>query len=200
MGGSGPHPDLEPVAPSQEGAPEAAQAETADKLVDEASPDGDVALDSVVEPVESELEAARRERDEFLDLLRRERAEFENFRRRSTRERMEALDRGAEQLAAQLLGVVDNFAYVLQAADESADTQLAKGAQMVHDELWRTLSQAGLEEIPGVGEPFDPTWHEAMMQVPADEGVEPSTVVDVLRRGYRFKGRVLRPASVSVAQ
>jgi molecular chaperone GrpE len=148
----------------------------------------------------ADLAEAERQRDEYLDLLRRERAEFENFRRRMNKERMEALDRGAEQLVASLLGVLDNFGFVLDAAKDSSDEQLAKGAAMVHEELMGLLQRAGLEEVPGVGEPFDPTWHEAMMQVEAPEPVDAPVVAEVMRPGYRFKDRVLRPASVSVAQ
>lgn len=146
------------------------------------------------------LEAAERQRDTYLDHLRRERAEFENFRKRSTRERSEATDRGAEALISRLLGVLDNFSYVLEAAKDHDDA-VAKGVRMVHDELREVLSKAGLEDVPGVGAPFDPTWHDAVMQIEGettDEG-EP-TVAQVLRTGYRFKGRVLRPASVAVTQ
>lgn len=146
------------------------------------------------------LADAERQRDEYLDLLRRERAEFENFRRRSARERAEALDRGAEHLVSQLLGVLDNFGYVLDAARESNDPSLAKGAAMVHAELLGVLERAGLAPVPGTGEPFDPIHHEAMMQVEAGEPVDHPVVAEVLRPGYRFKDRVLRPASVSVAQ
>jgi molecular chaperone GrpE len=154
--------------------------------------DGEAPLDPVAEAV--------RERDEYLDHLRRERAEFENFRRRSARERAEALERGAEQLATNLLGVLDNFGFVLAAAEDSADEQLSKGARMVYAELMDVLGKAGLEQITGEGEPFDPAHHEAMMQVEADEPVDAPTVAQVLRPGYRFKDRVLRPASVSVKQ
>ena len=146
------------------------------------------------------LEALAAERDEYLDLLRRERAEFENFRRRANRERAEALDRGAEQVLANLLGVLDNFGFVLAGATDSEDGGLRKGVEMVHDELWRVLADAGLEPVPGAGAPFDPVHHEAMLQVTLDEPVDEPTVVEVLREGYRFKGRVLRAASVSVAQ
>ena len=149
----------------------------------------------------SPLAEAQHQRDEFLDHLRRERAEFENFRKRATRERMDALDRGAEQVLASLLGVLDNFGFALMAARErDPDDQLAKGVEMVHAELLSTLRRAGLEEVPGVGEHFDPLHHEAMMQVEAPEPTEEPTVVEVLRPGYRFKGRVLRPASVKVAK
>ena len=156
--------------------------------------------DPALAEITSALEEVRRERDTYLDHLRRERAEFENFRRRSQKERMEALDRGAEALTSQLLSVLDNFGYVLEAAKD-ADDAVAKGVRMVHAELRETLERAGLEDVPGVDAPFDPTWHDAVMQVDGDttDDGEPK-VAQVLRNGYRFKGRVLRPASVAVTQ
>ena len=193
----------------------------ADAADDQAAPDGDADAASVDdEPVTGSdgadtsgdqiapalahvtaaLQEATRERDTYLDHLRRERAEFENFRRRSQKERMEALDRGAEALASQLLNVLDNFGYVLEAAKD-ADDAVAKGVRMVHAELRETLERAGLQDVPGVDAPFDPTWHDAVMQVDGDatDDGEPK-VAQVLRNGYRFKGRVLRPASVAVTQ
>jgi molecular chaperone GrpE len=150
--------------------------------------------------VAAALEAVTRERDTYLDHLRRERAEFENYRRRSTRERAEALDRGAETLISRMLGVLDNFGYVLEAAKDHDDA-VAKGVRMVHDELREVLTRAGLEDVPGVGAPFDPTWHDAVMQVEGETTANGEPIVaQVLRTGYRFKGRVLRPASVAVTQ
>ena len=144
---------------------------------------------------------AQRERDEYLDHLRRERAEFENFRKRATKERMDALDRGAEQVLANLLHVLDTFGFALAAAqDRGPEDNLAKGVEMVYAELVDVLHKAGLEEVEGVGSHFDPTHHEAMMQVEAESPLDEATVVEVLRPGYRFKGRVLRPASVKVAK
>lgn len=150
------------------------------------------------------LDEAERAAEEYLDHLRRERAEFENFRRRTTKERMEALDRGAEQVLANLLGVLDHFGYTLQAARDSSDDQLGKGVEMVHSDLMKVLTEAGLEEVPGEGATFDPTVHEAMLQVDAaevlGEEVSDTVVIEVLRPGYRYKGRLLRPASVKVAR
>lgn len=147
-----------------------------------------------------QVQALEQERDTYLDLLRRERAEFENYRRRSTRERAEALDRGAQTLMTQLLDVLDNFGYVLEAAKDHDDA-VAKGVRMVHAELRDVLGRAGLQEVPGVGSSFDPTWHDAVMQVDGDEGDDGDpAVAQVLRAGYQFKGRVLRPASVAVTQ
>jgi molecular chaperone GrpE len=163
-------------------------------------PEAEAEADQDPDPEPDPLADAERQRDEYLDHLRRERAEFENFRRRSARERADALDRGAELLVSKLIGVLDNFGFVLAAAQDSPDDGLAKGAQMVYAELVDVLRKAGLEEIKGAGEPFDPTHHEAMLEVPADEPVAHPTVAEVLRAGYRFKDRVLRPASVSVQQ
>ena len=162
-----------------------------------------------VEVVEDPVVVAERQRDDYLDQLLRSRAEFDNFRKRTARERLEALDRGAEQLVAKMLGVLDNLGFALDAAEKSEDGQLARGVQLVHAELMGVLVDAGLSEVPGKGAVFDPAVHEAVMQVDADddeaaeaaeaESGEP-VVVDVLRRGWMFKDRLLRPASVSVAR
>jgi len=167
------------------------------------SSDPQAELPDVDEP-ETELATAQRERDEFLDALRRERAEFENFRRRSAKERTDAQDRGAEQVLVRLLGVLDSFVLALDAAEKSGDEQLHKGVEMVYAQLMEAMTGMGLTEVEGKHAPFDPTIHEAMLQVDAidDLGYEvPEPVVtEVLRPGYRFKGRVLRPAAVKVAR
>lgn len=186
-----------PEPPGAPGETDIAEAGAADDPREAIVGDGEAADP---EQLAEALAEAVRQRDEYLDLLRRERAEFENFRKRANRERMEALDRGAEGVISDLLAVLDDFDRVLEAAERSEDTQLAKGVEMVHNGLRSALAEAGLEPVPGAGAPFDPNWHEAMMQVEADEEVEHPVVFEVLRAGYSFKGRVLRPASVSVAQ
>ena len=181
-------------------------AEVADSAVPLEPDETEAVQASAEEPVEDAQELdpvaeAQRERDEYLDHLRRERAEFENFRKRAAKERGDALNRGAEQVVSNLLHVLDTFGFALAAAQErGSEDQLAKGVQMVHAELVNVLKTAGLEEVEGVGAHFDPLHHEAMMQVEAEEPVDEPTVVEVLRPGYRFKGRVLRPASVKVAK
>jgi molecular chaperone GrpE len=157
-----------------------------------------------LEDLRTALAEAERLRDEYLDQLRRARADYENLNKRKTRELMDALDRGAASLVSRLLGVLDNFALALDAVQGSEDERLAKGVGMVHAGLLDVLTEAGLEEVPGVGAPFDPKWHEALIQVEAAEAlgepVDSPVVAEVLRTGYRFKGRVLRPASVKVAR
>ena len=183
-------------------ATEEQEVESAD-VADSALPADDQAVvdDATDEAPADPVVAAQRERDEYLDHLRRERAEFENFRKRATKERMDALDRGAEQVLSNLLHVLDTFGFALAAAqDRGPEDNLAKGVEMVYAELVDVLHKAGLEEVEGVGSHFDPMHHEAMMQVDSDEPLHEPTVVEVLRPGYRFKGRVLRPASVKVAK
>lgn len=150
--------------------------------------------------LQAALEQAERLRDEYLEQAQRSRAEFQNLRRRSDEQLAAALDRGAERLLSQLLGVLDNFGYVVDAAADDEETQLAKGLQMVHSELMAALEAVGLEPIAGVGSTFDPTVHDALLSEESDSPRDEPVVTEVLRRGYRFKGRTLRPASVKVAR
>lgn len=171
--------------------PGEAAAETAEQVpADDRSPDE---LRAALADTEQRLE-------QYVDHLKRERAEFENYRKRAARERQEAMERGEEQLVERLLSVLDNFGLALEAANRSEDEGLAKGVQMVHSELVSALTESGLEEVPGEGAPFDPEIHEAMMSEESEEALSEPVVSEVFRPGYRFKGRVLRPASVKVAR
>jgi molecular chaperone GrpE len=152
------------------------------------------------EELRAALADAEQLRDTYLDQAQRSRAEYANLKRRSEEALSAALDRGAERLLGQLLGVLDNFGYVMDATAEDDESQLAKGVRMVHAELFNVLEAAGLEPIPGVGAVFDPLVHEALLSEESEEPLEQPVVTEVLRRGYRFKGRTLRPASVKVAR
>jgi len=143
---------------------------------------------------------AERLRDEYLEQAQRGRAEYHNLKRRSDEALAVALDRGAERLLTDLLGVIDNIGYLVDAIDDDDATPLAKGVRMVHGELFGKLEAAGLEPIPGVGATFDPQIHEALLSEESDQPLEEPVVAEVLRPGYRFKGRTLRPASVKVTR
>jgi molecular chaperone GrpE len=157
------------------------------------------------ERVESELQdlvaGLERERDEYLELARRTKADFENYRKRVDREAAQAEARGRAALARSLVSVLDNLERALAAAQpmdrEAAPNHLAEGVRLVYEELAGVLSNAGVESYEPVGEPFDPNWHEAMMTQPAgaDDG---GKVLEVLQKGYRLDGQVLRPARVVV--
>jgi len=154
--------------------------------------------DAVEKDLAAMLEDVTRERDEYLDLARRAKADFENYRKRSTQQIAEAATRGKAELARELLPAIDNLERALADADVENDA-FAKGVALVRDGLLETLKRAGVEAYDPAGEKFDPTCHEALSTRP-EEGVESGTVVEVLDRGYRLDGQVLRPARVVVSE
>lgn len=132
------------------------------------------------------LNRITRERDDYLDQLRRTRADFENYRKRMVRQQTEHLERAAEGLVEKLLPVLDSF-------DAAIDHQ--QGYEQVQAALMSTLEKEGLERIQPLGKPFDPTEADAVAHEAGDDG---PVVAEVLRSGYRWKGRVVRPAMVRV--
>ena len=143
-----------------------------------------------VEELISTLELVTAERDQHLDGLQRVSAEFANFRKQAEKRSIEvaAVARGA--LAERLLPVLD-----------ACDLAIEHGADAVvpiRSSLVNALEPAGLEVLDPVDQPFDPTLHEAVLHVPAEDGDDVQVVVEVLRRGYAWSGRVLRPAMVKV--
>jgi molecular chaperone GrpE len=150
------------------------------------------------EEQKDEVEALQRERDEYLQLAQRTKADFENYRKRVARESAEAEARGRASLARALLPVLDNLERALAAAEpidrETAPNHLVHGVKLVYEELAGVLRGAGIESYEPVGEEFDPDWHEAMMTRPGEDG----RVLEVVEKGYRLNGQVLRPARVVV--
>ena len=133
----------------------------------------------------------------FLALAQRTQADFENYRKRMSRENAAAIDRGVTKLAKELLPALDHLELALKAAAGHED--VVKGFAMVADELVAALARAGIEPFSPVGEPFDPTEHEAMAAQPSEDA-ESGTVIEVYQQGYRLNGAVLRPARVVVAE
>jgi molecular chaperone GrpE len=138
-----------------------------------------------------------RQRDEYLELARRTKADFENYRKRVSREASEAEARGRAALATGLLSVVDNLERAMAAAeprDDGVPNHIAEGIRLVYEELAGVLGNAGVQSYEPVGDQFDPDQHEAMLTRPGNEG----QVLEVLQKGYRLNGQVLRPARVVV--
>ena len=141
-----------------------------------------------------ELEAARQERDEYLDALRRLKAEFENSRKRQERERTRILETASERLVAELLPVLDNLDRALE-----AEGDIHEGVQAIRDQLVAALGKEGLLPVASDGQPFDPNVHEAVMSQPSDE-YEEGTILQTFQRGYLLNGKPIRPAKVVVAK
>ena len=145
------------------------------------------------------LADVERERDEYLELARRTKADFENYRKRIAGEARDAEKRGRADLARQLIPVLDNLERALQAADPEREQHLAEGVRLVLEELRGVLERSGVESYEPTGEPFDPHLHEAMMTRPVG-GEEAGRVLEVVAKGYRLDGQVLRPARVVVGE
>ena len=144
------------------------------------------------------IAALEAERDEYLDLLQRKQAEFENFRKRTARDQERLVAHAHERLVRELLPVLDDLERALEAAERHEEAALVDGVKLVERSLRAALEKEGLVEIETDG-PFDPHVHEAVLAQPREDA-EPGAVVDVLQRGYRLGGKVVRPARVIVAE
>lgn len=150
-------------------------------------------------PVDAAAELAAKV-EKLEDNLLRARAEFQNLQRRSATERTDAIRFANAELMKALVKVVDDFERALAspATDESQKAFMA-GMKLVHGNLTKALAEHGLETIEALHKPFDPAYHEALLQKPADAH-PPGTVVEQVARGYQLSGRVIRPAKVIVAK
>ena len=129
-------------------------------------------------------------------------ADLDNLRKRAARERQEAVRFANESLLEKLLPTLDSFEMALAAAHNAGDASIESfrtGIAMVHDQLRTVLADAGLEEIEATGQPFDPRWHEAVSQMDSAE-VPEGRVLQQLRKGYKLRDRLIRPATVVVSK
>jgi len=151
-------------------------------------------------PMEDESpEGLRAQRDEYLARWQRAQADFQNLRRRSSEDVESAVRRTMMPLLDGLLIVMDHLDMALSAPVESEEAKnLAIGVRMTRDQFLRSLNTEGVEAIEETGE-FDPTLHEAVATVDSP-GAEPGSIVETVRRGYRWRGQVLRHAHVKVAR
>ncbi len=153
--------------------------------------------ESVAEaPEETEAQRLKAERDQLLDRLARLQAEFENARKRAERERAEFREFVTGQAIEQFLPVLDNFVLALKSSGSAH--QLRSGVNLIVKQMEEILDKMQVKAVPAVGEAFDPHIHEAMGTVERDD-VPDQHVAEEVRRGYKIRGRLLRPALVRVA-
>jgi molecular chaperone GrpE len=140
---------------------------------------------------------------EYWEQLLRTAADFENFKKRAARERQELSKFANESLLQKLIPVLDNFDAAWAAANSSQPTasiqSMQAGVAMIYQQLKNVLAEAGLEEIDAANQPFNPNVHEALSQEETNQAPE-GHVVQQLRKGYRLRERLLRPAGVVVAK
>ena len=179
---------------------------------EERRPDTEQNSEAAAQEVERDLEAleqTKRERDEYLELAQRTKADFENYRKRVAGDTDAARRRGKVELAAELVPVLDNLERALIAAgidpaaalagEVSVDGALEQGVVLTYRDLRKTLERAGVEVYEPTGEKFDPEWHEAISTRPAEDA-DPGVVLDVMQKGYRLDGQVIRAARVVVSE
>lgn len=161
---------------------------------------GEGSLDQIndVDTLRAMLIQERARAEDLFGKLARMQADFENYKRRSARDREDIYKYASEGLLMQLLPVLDNFDRALASKGE-APVRVIEGIEMIYRQFGELLEREGLNVVPALGEVFDPTRHEAVMQEEAS-GQPENTVTAELRKGYSLKGKVIRPAMVKVAK
>lgn len=155
-------------------------------------------VDVSEEEVASEKEVAnlRREIADLRDRSMRTLADFDNYRKRAERERQEDKKYALARPLTDLLEILDNLGLALAAAGSADD--LKRGVEMIHRQMSELLRRFGVQEVTALGQPFDPTLHDAVSRE-EDPSVQAPTVTGEMRRGYRLHDRLLRPAMVKVS-
>lgn len=153
------------------------------------------------ESLQKKLDDALAESKQHYDRLLRVSAEFDNFKKRSTRDADEFRKYANEALLKDLLQVVDNLERAIVSATDSgdSDTCVVEGVQMTLDAILKIFSKFGVTPIEAIGKPFDPAFHQALMQQETDAHPE-NAVMSEMQKGYLLRDRLLRPAMVVVAK
>ncbi len=147
-----------------------------------------------------QLKAQAAKAEENWDKYVRLNADFDNYKKRAARERQDAISYANESLISKLLPVMDTFEMALAAASNDASAKsLQAGVAMISQQLKSILADSGLEEIDATGKAFDPNLHEAISQEES-AGTPEGQVLKQVRKGYRFRNRLMRPAGVIVAK
>jgi molecular chaperone GrpE len=183
-------------------APATAEAQGSPTTAEADGPPAKIETGNVAPEQLEELKTLAAKADENWQRLLRTTADFDNFKKRAAREKQEAIKFANESLMGKIIPVLDNFEMAL-AATQSASGEgiksLQDGVAMIHSQLKTVLTDAGLEEVDATGKTFDPNLHEAVSQQESAE-VPEGNVLQQLRKGYRFRERLLRPATVIVAK
>ena len=190
------------TAPKAEAAREAAAPEAeqpaAEKAPEKEKKETKKELESQLAAARAEAEKARAEADAAKDRLLRTAAEYDNFRKRSAREQDAAFGNGVAHAVSQILSILDTLE--MAEAAPTADENFKKGVTLTLEKAKAAFEALKVEEIPALGQPFDPAVHNAVMQKAAENGEESGTVLQVFRKGYKLGDKVIRHATVIVAE
>ena len=159
--------------------------------------------DEMVKISRSELEDLRKQAaadSEYHDKMLRTMADMENLRKRLDRDRKDYINYANREMISELLPVLDNFDRALKSVEKTEESApYLQGVEMIYKQLEELLKKQGMEEIKALGEPFNPHLHEAVQTEETDSCPE-DTILDVILKGYLFRGNMLRPAAVKVSR
>ena len=168
----------------------------AEPATEEAQQGAESQGEATIEQWQAALETAVAQRDEDLDSLRRTQADFQHFKRRNQTARADGYEDGVREAIAAMLPSIDNLERALDAADKAGvNDGLTDGVRMTLNTLLDGLKRFGFEEVPSLGEQFDPELHNAVMR---EAGDEPGKILEVFQKGYRVKDKIIRYAMVKV--
>lgn len=148
--------------------------------------------------LQAKLEASEKKNAELKDQLLRTAAEYDNYRKRSQREADQKFNDGVSHAVTQILGILDTLDMAADAA--CTDENYKKGVMMTLDKAAKALEKLNITEIEALAQPFDPNFMNAVQQVPPAEGQESGTVVQVFQKGYKIGDKIIRHATVVVAE
>ena len=151
-----------------------------------------------LEAVKAKLDAAEKNANQAKDQLLRMAAEYENYRKRSTREADQKFNDGVSYAVNQIIPILDTLDMAANAP--TTDENYKKGVTMTLDKAAKALDVLHVEEIEALGKPFDPNFMNAVQQIPAPDGQESGTVITVYQKGYRLGDKIVRHATVVVAE
>lgn len=157
------------------------------------------ACEERIAELEASLSEERKRQETYLTQLKYARADLENLQKQTQKRIEEGVNRGLERLVIQLFPVAEELDISLDVARRESNSNLTQGIEMVRKKFWKVLEGEGLTQIEAVGKPFDPNLHEAVLELETCD-YPGGTVVEELRKGYMFKGRVLRASMVKVSR
>ena len=156
-------------------------------------------LQEQTKKLEETLTVEKEKAQEYLMQLKYLQADFENYRKRTEKQVQELTYRCNEKLVAELLSFIDDLERALDSGKKSTDpSALLKGVKMIHENLVRMLKKEGVERIEALGKAFDPNVHELVIKIPRSDCKE-GLILEEVRKGFVYKGRVLRPCMVNIS-
>ena len=156
-------------------------------------------FEAKVKELEEKLEAEQDKVKEYLNRLKYLQADFENYRKRVEKEVQEAVQRSNERLVVCLIDIIDDLESAISVGETTENKNaLLEGIKMIHKNLDRLLEKEGLERLECVGQIFNPNMHEVLVKIPTKD-LQSGTIIEEARKGFMFKGKVLRPSIVKIA-